>query len=400
MDSVLIGIGAIVLVAILLVVFRVTTLVAVLKGSDKKRASSSNKVNAGLFMAFLIFGFGAFFWYSSTYYDNYTLPVASEHGVATDNLFWITMAVTGVVFFLTHVLLFWFAYRYQFSEKRSAVFYPDNGKLELIWTIVPAIVLSLLVFSGWRVWVDITEEAPQEAVEVELLGHQFAWLARYPGKDGQMGDFDYRMINTINNMRGLNYSDKSSLDDFMPTEIHLPKGQPVVFKIRSRDVLHSVFAPHFRLKMDAVPGMPTSFWFTPTKTTEEMKEETGNEDFRYEIACTEVCGRAHFSMRIYVVVHEPDEYKEWVEQQRPMIALDPSRVNLVPDNLVPYMLETIDFTEEERVGVDAVLAERGLIEGNGLDAQGPTAENEVAAPENEEKAIEEEEKPQVQTAAL
>src|SRR5690606_18298201 len=110
---------------------------------------------------------------------------------------------------------------------------------------------------------------------------------------------------------GLDFTDRSSFDDFIPRELYLPKGRPVEIKIRARDVLHSFYLPHFRVKMDAVPGMPTRFGFTPTKTTEEMREETGNPDFNYELACAEVCGRGHFSMRMIVVVLEPEEYDKW-----------------------------------------------------------------------------------------
>jgi cytochrome c oxidase subunit 2 len=119
----------------------------------------------------------------------------------------------------------------------------------------------------------------------------------------------------------------------MPRELHIPVGKPVEFRIRARDVLHSVFAPHFRLKMDAVPGMPTRFWFVPTKTTAEMRIETGNPDFNYEIACAEVCGRAHFSMRLIVVVEEPEEYEKWKAEQEPWLSRFPTYLSKVPDNL-------------------------------------------------------------------
>lgn len=319
----LIGVGVLLLLSIIWMVFRIQTLVSVVKGSDKKIASGSNRINAILFVVFLMGTGILMFWYSIKEFDNYQLPIASEHGVVTDRLFWITMAITGVVFLITHVLLFIFPYKYQYSEKRKATFYPDNNKLEVIWTIVPGIVLALLVVTGWMAWSDITAPAPENSHTVEIMGYQFAWEVRYPGKDQVLGDYDYRLI-TASNAQGIDFNDKNAIDDFPSPVIVIPKGEPVLFKIRARDVLHSVFAPHMRLKMDAVPGMPTRFWFVPTKTTEEMREETGDPEFQYEIACTEICGRGHFSMKKIIQVVEPEEYQKWYAEQQSFIQMNPS----------------------------------------------------------------------------
>lgn len=319
----LIVVGIVLLLSVIWMVYRIQTLVSVVKGSDKKIASGSNKVNAALFVVWLVVIGGLMFWYSIKEWGNYEPPVASEHGVVTDSLFWITMAVTGVVFLITHVLLFVFPYKYQYSEKRKADFYPDNNKLEVIWTIVPGIVLAGLVISGWMAWSDITAPAPENAHVVEIMGYQFAWDVRYPGKDKVLGDYDYRLT-TASNSHGIDFTDKNSIDDFPSPVIVIPKGEPVLFKIRARDVLHSVFAPHMRLKMDAVPGMPTRFWFVPTKTTEEMRTELNNPEFVYEIACTEVCGRGHFSMRKVIEVVEPAAYQKWLTEQKTFIQQNPA----------------------------------------------------------------------------
>ncbi|WP_297335433.1 cytochrome c oxidase subunit II [Algoriphagus sp.] len=319
----LIAVGVLLLLSIIWMVYRIQTLVSVVKGSDKKIASSSNKVNAILFVVFLVAVGALMFWYSIKEFDNYQLPIASEHGVVTDQLFWITMAVTGVVFLITHVLLFIFPYKYQYKENRKATFYPDNNKLEIIWTVVPGVVLAGLVISGWMAWSDITAPAPENAHVVEIMGYQFAWDIRYPGKDNILGDYDYRLTTAQNGM-GVDFSDKNAIDDFASPVVVIPKGEPVLFKIRARDVLHSVFAPHMRLKMDAVPGMPTRFWFVPTKTTAEMREELGNPDFNYEIACTEICGRGHNSMRRVIEVVEPAEYQKWVSEQKTFIQANPA----------------------------------------------------------------------------
>ncbi|MCH7409009.1 cytochrome c oxidase subunit II [Belliella sp. DSM 111904] len=339
----LIAVGVLLLLSLIWMVYRIQTLVSVVKGSDKKIASSSNKVNAILFIVFLLGAGILMFWYSIKEFDNYNLPLASEHGAVTDNLFWITMAVTGVVFIITHILLFIFPYKYQYKESRKATFYPDNNKLEVIWTIVPAIVLAILVIGGWKAWSDITAPAPENAHVVEIMGYQFAWEIRYPGVDNVLGDHDYRLINEVNNPSGVDFSDKNSFDDFTSPVMVLPKGEPVLLKIRARDVLHSVFAPHMRLKMDAVPGMPTRFWFTPTKTTAEMRQELGDDEFVYEIACTEICGRGHFSMRREIRVVEPAEYQEWLKEQKPYIVNDPTLV----ENVSSELKELADITISE-----------------------------------------------------
>lgn len=329
----LITIGVLLLVSVIWMVYRIQTLISVAKGSSKKIATTSNKVNAALFMVFLIGAGGLMFWYSIKEFDNYQLPIGSEHGVITDRLFWITMAVTGFIFILTHILLFWFSYHYQYDDNKRAAYYPDNNKLEIIWTLVPAVVLTVLVISGWKAWSDITSPAPENAHVVEIMGYQFAWDVRYPGQDNILGDYDYRLTSGTNPM-GIDFTDKNSFDDFPAGQhIVIPKGEPVLFKIRARDVLHSVFAPHMRLKMDAVPGMPTRFWFVPTKTTEEMRAETGDDEFEYEIACAEVCGRGHFSMRKVIRVVEPEEYRKWFSEQEPFIKRNPGLVSDLPADL-------------------------------------------------------------------
>jgi cytochrome c oxidase subunit II len=322
MFEIILGVSVLLILLILFLIFRIYTLVNVVRGSDKKRATASNKVNALLMLLFLIIGFGLFIWYSVSEHHNYTIPLASDHGADIDYLFWITMAVSISVVVITHILLFWFSFRYQYKEDTKALYYPDNTKLEIFWTVIPAIVLSILVFSGWRAWSNITAQAPDNAEVVEVMGYQFAWKVRYPGKDGKLGNTDFRLIDAENQF-GLDLSDEASLDDFSPREIHLPKGRPVLLRIRARDVLHSVYMPHFRMKMDAVPGMPTRFWFTPTKTTAEMRDELGNPEFNYELACAEICGRGHFAMRLLVIVHEPEDYDRWYAQQQPWVQQNP-----------------------------------------------------------------------------
>lgn len=307
-------IGVVLLLAVLGLVYRVITLVSIAKGGEK--VGMSNRVNAILFPTMFVLGFGLFFWYSGIA-QKYLLPEASSvHGKEIDNLFWIIMGVIFAAFFLTHILLFFFPFAYQYKKHRKAKFYPHNDQLEVIWTIIPAVVMTILVIMGWRVWSDITGPPPEDAVSLEIMGRQFSWQVRYPGKDGRLGKYDYRLIDATNSM-GIDFDDPSSMDDFMPREIHIPKGRNVLLNIRSRDVLHSVFLPHFRVKMDAVPGMPTQFWFQPTKTTNEMRKELGNPDFNYELACTEICGNGHFAMKLILVVDEPEDFEKWRNEQEP-----------------------------------------------------------------------------------
>ncbi len=314
MFGILIAIGVIILLAILLLLYRVYTLVSVARGSDKIRVSLSNKVNALLFLVFLVVMGGLFFWYSFDAYDNYQQPFAAEHGDDYESLFWATMWVSVAAFLITNVALFWFAFRYQYNDNKRALFYPDNTKLEIVWTIIPAIVLVTLVFGGFKVWNQMTDEAPQEAEVMEIMGYQFDWAIRYPGADGKLGNYNYRFVDAENPM-GIDAEDPAAMDDFMPREIHFAKGVPVEIKIRARDVLHSVSLPHFRQKMDAMPGMPTRMWFIPTKTTAEMRKELNNPDFNYELACQQICGRGHFSMRKIIIVDEPAEYQKWKAEQ-------------------------------------------------------------------------------------
>ncbi|MDX2190525.1 MAG: cytochrome c oxidase subunit II [Bacteroidota bacterium] len=329
MNSLVIGISVVLLLAIFFMLFRVQSLISVLKGSYNKKGGTSNQINAILFPIFFIVFCSLVIWYSGKATEHYLPKSASAQGILTDNLFWLVTGVILFAFVATNILLFSFPYTYQYKENRKAYFFPDNHKLEIIWTIIPAIVLSVLVFFGWRLWTDIQSPAPKNAVVLEITGKQFNWIVRYPGKDGKLGAYNFRLIDATNEV-GIDFTDKASFDDFLPREIHIPKGTPVQFKIRARDVLHSVFLPHFRQKMDAVPGMPTTLWFTPIYTTDEMKSITGNPSFKYELACTEVCGRGHFGMKFIVVVDEPEDFEKWYGSQEPFIKQNPDYLANLP----------------------------------------------------------------------
>ncbi|MBB6612189.1 cytochrome c oxidase subunit II [Pontibacter sp. Tf4] len=329
MITIAIGISILLLLVVLFQLFRIGTLASIFRGSSQKAAGTtktSNKVNSTMLLLFLIIGGAAFVWSFAAAWDDMNQPLASVHGEWTDELFWTTMIVIGIVFVITQILLFWYSYKFQHKENKRAYYYPHNNKLEIIWTTIPAVVMALLVFAGWKTWTKITSSAPADAVVVEVMGKQFNWMVRYPGPDGKLGVTKTTLIDATNEF-GIDFSDPNSHDDIVnPLEIHVPKGKPVLFKIRSRDVIHSVFLPHFRQKMDAVPGMPTKFWFVPTKTTSEMQSETGNSEFKYELACTEICGRGHFAMRYVVVVDEPEDYEAWLAKQQAFAVQNPDVV--------------------------------------------------------------------------
>ncbi|MFY8033142.1 MAG: cytochrome c oxidase subunit II [Flexibacteraceae bacterium] len=371
--TVFIIVGLVLVLAIAGLLLRVTKLVEVLRSSENQRVDGANKINAILFPIFLVLGLLGFYWISDYAVQFYLPEASSEHGQSIDDMFWFTMIILTIVFVATHLLLFTFPYIYQFKESRKATFFPDNHKLELIWTVVPGIVLALLVFTGYSVWTDITYDKPGVKYEVvEIVGKQFNWMVRYPGADNNLGKHNFRMTDETN-IVGIDFNDVNAADDFMSQKVVVPKGKPVMLKIRSRDVLHSVFAFHFRQKMDAVPGMPTSFQFTPTKTTAEMRAELGKADFDYEIACTEVCGRGHFGMRMVIEVMEPRDYAKWKASQKSFIVSNPEYIaklapsvqerlkKLLPVEAAPAPAAEISSTKTETPAVEQPVIQKAGI---------------------------------------
>src|SRR6185369_9869417 len=239
---------------------------------------------------------------------------ASVQGANIDTMMWITTGITGFVFLVTQICLFWFSYKYQASDERKAYYYPHNNKLEVIWTVIPALALTVLVGFGLFYWFRITGDAPKDAMIVEVTGHQFGWDYRYPGKDGILGKKYYKDINGAeNNPLGQLWDDPANQDDiFTSDELHLVVNKPVKIVIGSQDVIHDVGLVHFRMKMDAVPGTPTTMWFTPRFTTKEMIQKTNNPKFVYELSCDQMCGKGHTGMRGVVVVETQEEFDGWV----------------------------------------------------------------------------------------
>jgi cytochrome c oxidase subunit II len=296
---------------------RIYELVTVLKGgaNDDEVTQSESKLNANLMLLFLFAFFGFFIW-QVTSWSQFLLPEsASEHGVEVDKLWDFNMILLVVVFAITHILLFVFAFKYYYRKDRKAYFFTHSNKLEFIWTIIPAIVLAVIIIYGLITWNKITSTPPEDAVLIEIYGKQFDWTARYPGTDGQLGAANYRLIEGINDL-GLDVNDPSSNDDILVKgEFHIPVGRPVNFVFRSRDIIHSAYMPHFRAQMNVVPGMVTQFHFTPTITSAEMKIKQNNPEYEYVLLCNKICGAAHWNMQMTLVVDTEEDYQKWLSEQ-------------------------------------------------------------------------------------
>jgi cytochrome c oxidase subunit 2 len=300
--------------------------VSVLKG-EKKTFEQNNKVNAFLLILFLVGGLIGVYLCNELFKGKILGEAASDHGEKIDKMMHLTIIITGSVFFLTQVLLFWFAFKYQYSEKRKALYQPHNNTLEVIWTVIPAIFLTVLVGYGLFYWFKITGDPPKDAMVVEVTGKQFNWIYRYPGNDGVFGRKVYKNISDKDdNSLGLIWEDvpalnlkmdKAAQDDIITDKLMLVAGKPVKLIIGSRDVIHDVGLVHFRMKMDAVPGTPTTMWFTPKYTTRQMKEITKNPDFVYEISCDQMCGKGHFNMKGQMEVVTQEVFDAWLSMQRP-----------------------------------------------------------------------------------
>lgn len=336
----LIIILCIILITVVLVqIGRVTELTGQIKG-EREVLRDSSKWNGLLSVGFMVAFLVAVFW-SAWYYKNSLLGYgphksASAHGSELDAMFNITLVFTGIVFVITTIALFWFAYKYRWQENRKAQFIAHDNRLEVLWTAVPAVVMTLLVVRGLDAWNTVMADvgSDEEFMEIEATAQQFNWMIRYPGPDGKLGARDYKLT-TSGNQIGQDFTDPKNWDDAVPgQELYLPVGKKVRVRIIAKDVLHNFYLPQFRVKMDAVPGMPTYFVFTPVKTTADYRNElrkypeynepfdpadpTGPkrwEKFEYELACAELCGKGHYSMRRIFRVVSQEEFDAWYRQQ-------------------------------------------------------------------------------------
>ena len=321
------------------------------KQSDESQVANDKDNNIN---GYLLFGFLVFIYlitiYCVVYYGGFPLMdnAASVHGKDVDQLMWISMMLIFFVQTVTQALLHYFGFKYRGRKGQIATYFSDNNKLEFIWSSIPAIVLAVLIFFGLYSWNDImfVNEAEEKPIVIEVYAQQFKWTVRYAGEDNVLGKANVRLIEGINTV-GVDLADPNAQDDIVSDELHLPKGKKVVFKIRSQDVLHSFYMPHFRAQMNCVPGMVTQFAFTPSMTTSEMREtkdmtekvaninkirETKSKvlvaegktpldpyEFNFLLLCNKICGSSHYNMQMKVVVDEQADYKKWLSEKTKLV---------------------------------------------------------------------------------
>lgn len=349
------------------------------KAKENEISNRDNRFNARLMLLFMFAFFGSFIWLMVRFGWTGRGISASVHGEEIDWLMNLNLIIITLVFFLTNTLLFVFAFKYVKKPGVPALYYPHNNKLEMLWTVVPAMVLAVIIILGLKTWNDATEESAPEAIRVELFSKQFDWTARYSGVDNKLGNYDYklttdnnelalkttatidtairlmeegpmgiktiedklndesimlvpedrekmeadlsrkeRLIRLLYQMKAKHDSkeDAAAWDDFIQKDtLYLCKGREYEFSFRSKDVIHSAFFPHFRAQINTVPGLETRFKFIPKYTTIEMRDIKQNEDFHYVLMCNKICGGAHYKMKMMVVVLDEAEYDNWVKSK-------------------------------------------------------------------------------------
>ncbi|MCY4253636.1 MAG: cytochrome c oxidase subunit II [Flavobacteriaceae bacterium] len=342
-----------ILIALILLSIAVWQVTKIFELSQKKPVNTQiatprdNDIQGKLLVAFLVFLYLLTI-YSFWAYNDVLLPQsASEHGVEYDRLMWLTYVIIFIVQIITQALLHYFSYRFRGKDpNRKASYLAENDRLEFWWTVIPVIVLAGIILYGLYTWTEImTVEENEDALIVELYAQQFNWKARYAGKDGQLGDANVRFLQDFGglNLVGIDATDPNGMDDVVVTELHLPVNREVIFKMRSQDVLHSAYMPHFRAQMNTVPGMITEFAYTPTITTVEMRQDPVIVDkvekinqlreaksqelmaqgefpldpyeFDYLLLCNKICGASHYNMQMKIIVETEEEFQNWLDQQ-------------------------------------------------------------------------------------
>ncbi len=349
MTSLLVIIVLVLLAVALWQLTKIFDLTQVGSNSDSSQVATDTDNNI---QGYLMFGFLAFIYIFTIYGLFKWGPLvlhtpASEHGSLVDNLMNITWVLIFIVQAITQVLLHYFAFKYRGKNDQKALYFADNNKLEAIWSVIPAVVLAGLILYGLYAWTNIMFiDDEDDTVVIELYAQQFKWTARYAGNDNVLGKANVRYIEGVNTV-GVDLGDPYSQDDIVVSELHIPKGKKVHFKMRSQDVLHSAYMPYFRAQMNCVPGMVTEFAFTPIYTTAEyrdlpfMIEKVANINnirskksielvangevaldpytFDYLLLCNKICGASHYNMQMKVVVDTPEEYKKWLSDKTTLV---------------------------------------------------------------------------------
>jgi cytochrome c oxidase subunit 2 len=377
----------IILLVIILGAIAVAQLVRIYEISSKLRKNAEheisnrdNNLNGRMMFGFMFLFFAFFIYLMQVYGWTGRGSAASVEGVEMDWLLNLNFVIIIAMFFFTNFLLFYFTWKYVRKPGVPAYYYPHNNKLEMIWTVIPAIILAVIIILGLQTWNNLTGPTTPEAEKIELFSKQFDWTARYSGADNTLGLYDYKLTldnnelallttNTIdsslNNMlygstgirslqkllnnRDTIFSDStlnvlkidlsrkerlyrflaqmkeyhnpnldaSAWDDIIQKDtLYLCKGQEYEIALRAKDVLHSAYFPHFRAQMNTVPGMATRMKFTPNKTTKEMRVEKNDDNFNYVLMCNKICGGAHYKMKMIVVVLDRPAYKKWMDGKK------------------------------------------------------------------------------------
>lgn len=332
----LILIGLVLLIIAVHQLMRVVELSRQFKNTKEWNVTESdNTFNGKLMLSFGILFFVLLLWQIDRWEDNSLPGAASVHGLNIDSLWNVNMWIITIASILTNGALFYFAYKYSGKDKTKATFLAHDNRLEMAWTIVPAVVLAGIIIFGLKFWNEITDRSTDpNKVTIELYAKQFDWSARYAGQDKTLGLTDYRQIDGGNSV-GMDTLDANGYDDIIvKNEFHIPVNREIEFKMRSRDVIHSAFMPHFRAQMNCVPGMITEFKFTPNKTTADMRKDPyviqlmkGINDarakdnkepveFDYVLLCAKICGASHYNMQMTIIVESEKDYNAWLAKQK------------------------------------------------------------------------------------
>jgi cytochrome c oxidase subunit 2 len=332
----LILIGLVLLIIAVHQLMRVVELSRQFKNTKEWNVTESdNTFNGKLMLSFGILFFVLLLWQIDRWEDNSLPGAASVHGLNIDSLWNVNMWIITIASILTNGALFYFAYKYSGKDKTKATFLAHDNRLEMAWTIVPAVVLAGIIIFGLKFWNEITDRSTDpNKVTIELYAKQFDWSARYAGQDKTLGLTDYRQIDGGNSV-GMDTLDANGYDDIIvKNEFHIPVNREIEFKMRSRDVIHSAFMPHFRAQMNCVPGMVTEFKFTPNKTTADMRKDPyviqlmkGINDarakdnkeaveFDYILLCNKICGASHYNMQMTIIVESEKDYNTWIAKQK------------------------------------------------------------------------------------
>lgn len=269
-----------------------------------KRSESRLRLEA-ILLALLFAGLGI--WVFAFGSRRWLPELASRHGAGIDAMLNYLMTTTGTLLLIGHLLLAFFVFKFARSGPISHRL--SSARIERGWGLALGLVIAVVAEGGvlaiglpvfHEYFIADPETTP---IEIEITGEQFAWNVRYPGPDGVFGRTDSALIGVTNPL-GIDPTDPAGEDDLLElNNIYVVVDQPVRLTLRSKDVIHSLFLPHFRVKQDAVPGMKVPIWFVPTL------------EGRYEIACAELCGLAHYRMQGFIHVLTADAYDNWMKER-------------------------------------------------------------------------------------